>query len=150
MTRHQERLKWMRAWARRNGVTLNLRGEVGFANSCVGVEAHGRFLDYMWYNRDMDRRDPNGKVWTPDLAYQKHPCVAVLGWGPESEAQLYKWLRWFERRGFTVDLGPRSQDTRPDVLEIITGSRIQPKLILSKSGRRGAKKPGKTKVKDTL
>jgi hypothetical protein len=84
---HEEKIQWMAVWAASNNLQLNLEGECGFGRECVGVSADGSYPDYMWYDSNWDRLDPNGEVWTPPNAYHKHPCVAVLGRGEEAAAE---------------------------------------------------------------
>ncbi len=100
---HQEKIDWMIQWAHKNKVVLELHGECGFGRECVGIMAGDSYPDYRWYTDDYtDRADKNGDVWTPQNAYHKHPCVAVLGRGENAEAQLYDWLKWFEDNGFKM------------------------------------------------
>lgn len=109
---HEEKVQWMIQWAHKNKVRLELEGEVGFGRECVGILCGDNFPDYEWYNGDdySKRADNNGKVWTPEDAYHKHTCVAVLGRGEPAEAQLYEWLKWFDDNGFKIVSVPR--DTR--------------------------------------
>lgn len=64
---------------------------------------NGKYPDYKWGGPFSDEEeDQNGDVWTPEDAYHKHECVAVLGRGENAESQLYEWLQWFDREGFKV------------------------------------------------
>ena len=90
-------------WAHKHKVRLELEGECGFGRECVGILAdNGSYPDYQWHDDDFNRIDNNGEVWTPEDAYHKHECVAVLGRGEEAESQLYEWLKWFDDNNFTV------------------------------------------------
>jgi hypothetical protein len=109
---HDDKLKWMREWTERNGVTLELNGECGIGRECVGIIVSDLYPDYEWYDSNWDRIDPNGEVWTPPNAYHKHPCVAVLGRGEDAEDQLYEWLRWFDDNGFVLEMGKTPMDPR--------------------------------------
>jgi hypothetical protein len=103
MTRNEKRL-WMLEWCTNNGCTLALESSCGFGRDCVGVLVGDNFPEYEWWDDDYtERQDPNGKVWTPEGAYHKHPCVAVLGHGEEAEDQLFQWLKWFDKEGFKVE-----------------------------------------------
>ena len=105
---HEEKIEWMKDWAKRHGCTLQLEGECGFGRPCVGVLAQDVYPDYTWLNQETwERTDNNGEVWQPPSAYHKHDCVAVLGRGEDAEAQLYEWLKWFEDNKFRVEQGQR-------------------------------------------
>lgn len=103
--RHEDKVTWMALWAARNGVALALEATCGIGRECVGILVDSHFPDYEWRDKEWNRADPNGEVWVPQDAYHKHPCVAVLGRGEEAEAQLYDWLRWFDKNGFKVETG---------------------------------------------
>jgi hypothetical protein len=105
---HEEKIEWMKGWAERNGCTLQLEGECGFGRECVGILAQDLYPDYTWRDdKTYERIDNNGEVWTPESAYHKHDCVAVLGRGEYAEAQLFEWLQWFEANKFRVEQGQR-------------------------------------------
>jgi len=100
-------------------MTLGLEGECGFGRKCVGVLAEV-YPDYEWYDDNYERIDNNGKVWTPEDAYHKHPCVAVLGRGEEAEAQLFDWLQWFDTNGFKVETGKNELPDDPQLARLYT------------------------------
>lgn len=102
---HEEKIQWMAVWAAKNRFQLVLEGECGFGRECVGISAENLYPDYEWYDNNFNRIDNNGEVWTPPNAYHKHPCVAVLGLGEESESQLYDWLKWFDEHHFKLEIG---------------------------------------------
>lgn len=109
--KHSDKIKWMQNYCNASGLTLTLDGECGFGRECVGVVFDGKYPDYTWYNDETyERIDPNGEVWTPQDAYHKHDCVAVLGRGKEAESQLYNWLLWFNNNGFLIETGKREVD----------------------------------------
>lgn len=105
---HQEKIDWMQSWANQNNLTLDLEGECGIGRDCVGVLKNGKYPDYEWYDADFERADKNGDVWTPEDAYHKHPCVAVLGRGQNAEAQLFEWLQWFDANNFKIETGKQA------------------------------------------
>ena len=103
---HNKKITWMALWAVKNNCQLSLEGHVGFGRECVGIIADGNYPDYAWYNSDSyEREDKNGDVWRPNGAYHKHDCVAVLGRGEAAEAELYEWLKWFDRNNFKIETG---------------------------------------------
>lgn len=116
-----EKIDWMRDWCTANNVVLELEGEVGFGRPCVGILAYDKYPDYEWYDDNYDRADKNGDVWTPEGAYYKHPCVAVLGRGDAATEQLYNWLKWFDDNGFKVVASRRTPTS--DVDAILHGHR---------------------------
>lgn len=95
---HKDKIRWMKKWCDNNECTLLLKGECGFGRPCVGVLKNGCYPDYD------DSHEPGDSqyIWTPEDAYHKHPCVAVLGRGKKAEKQLFKWLQWFFDNGYTV------------------------------------------------
>lgn len=109
---HNEKIQWMAVWAAKNGLQLMLEGECGICWECVGVLTEDKYPDYKWYNDNYERMDENGDVWTPEDAYHKYPCVAVLGRGENAEAQLYEWLKWFDDNGFKLEKGNLPVDRR--------------------------------------
>lgn len=106
MTKREERILWMTDWCLRQpeGPTLQLAGECGLGRECVGVLVNGHYPSYHWYNEDFTQIDNNGEVWTPNNAYHKYPCIAVLGRGDDAEQQLYEWLKWFDDNKFIIEL----------------------------------------------
>ncbi len=126
---HQEKIQWMAMWAAKNGLALQLESECGFGRECVGVSAGSSFPDYEWYDNNYDRIDNNGDVWTPPNAYHKHPCVAVLGRGEEAEAELYAWLKWFDKNGFELEQGIQPVDPSLGIIGIILGKHRYARMV---------------------
>lgn len=125
--RMRQRL-WMETYAKtlHQDAKVMYDTECGFGRPCVGLSVQGVFPDYeVWEETPEDdegdygyvRTDTNGDVWRPEDAYHKHPCVAVLGTGPDAERQLYEWLKWFHDHDFRLeagdlDLSDLEEDTR--------------------------------------
>lgn len=108
---HDEKITWMALYCARHGLALVFNGECGFGRKCVGVTANGNYPEYEWYDeKTYERIDKNGDVWTPPDAYHKHTCVAVLGHGELSEAQLFDWLQWFDANDFALETGVKEAD----------------------------------------
>lgn len=129
---HQEKVQWMALWAARNGLQLDLSGEVGFGRECVGVSAEGSYADYEWYDeKTWERVDSNGYVWKPEDAYHKHPCVAVLGRGEEAESQLYDWLQWFDANGFKMEKGNLPMDSKLGIIGVLFNKHRYVRLVKS-------------------
>jgi hypothetical protein len=111
---HEEKIDWMFHWAHEQKVVLELKGECGFGREGVGITSDVvGYPDYHWYNEEYQQIDDNHDVWTPEDAYHKHPCVAVLGRGVGAEEQLYKWLKWFDDNGYSVVTGDIPGVTEP-------------------------------------
>ena len=108
--KHEDKIKFMQEWCQKQKLTLVLEGEVGFGRQCVGVlsEQCGAYPDYIIFDEDYNIVDGN-EVWTPEDAYHKHPCVAVLGVGEEAESQLYEWVKWFDNNNYVCVV--EKQDT---------------------------------------
>lgn len=135
---HAEKIVWMTDWCKRNGAVLQLSGECGFGRECVGVSVGGTFPDYEWYdNETYERIDSNGDVWTPENAYHKHPCVAVLGRDESAESELYDWLKWFDENGFQVECGdsPKSEWAHLGMIAIALGKHRYCRLVKQINGR---------------
>ena len=113
-----QKMNWMSEFAARNGLKLVLDGECGFGRPCVGIVdiENQKYPDYEWYDGNNDRADFNGLVWTPEGAYHKHPCVAVLDHSSDSVEQLYQWLCWFDENGFSVQRTPRPYTNEVDAI----------------------------------
>jgi hypothetical protein len=102
----REQIAWLERWCAEQGLNLVLEGECGFGRDCVGVasmDESGTYPDYQWYDKDYEDISGSGGVWTPEDAYHKHPCTAVLGRGDVAIAQLYEWCVWFEENGFVYE-----------------------------------------------
>lgn len=132
-TTHQQKLDWMSKWCAKNQIALDLEGNCGFGRECVGIIKDGKYPDYEWYcDQSYNRLDENGDVWTPDDAYHKHECVAVLGRGEKAESQLYEWLRWFEDNGFVAESGAQPVDPSLGALAYMLGKHIYVRMVRRK------------------
>lgn len=133
MTR-QEKIEWMAVWAAKNHLALELDGGVGFGRDCVGVLAGDLYPDHQWYcPSTYERLDANGAVWTPENAYHKHPCVAVLGHGEAAEAELYEWLKWFDANEFKLETGIDSVASL-DPVKVLFGQHKWARMVKCKQG----------------
>lgn len=136
------RVQWMATYASKLGVALSLDSECGIGRPCMGISAGGCFPDYDWYDNDNYESQITWEVWTPDDAYHKHPCVAVLRHGDSAESvercldQLYAWLRWFEANDFVVRTLPNPDAHKLHMLEFMMGKhemrRIMPRAEAAK------------------
>lgn len=132
MTREQK-IEWMAIWAAKNGFQLQLEGFVGFGRECVGVSAFDAYPDYHWYNEETREEDDNGDVWTPEDAYHKHTCVAVLGRGEAAEAQLYEWLRWFDANNFKLEVVSYVGQRTFSAAQVMNGQHRSVRLVRQQS-----------------
>lgn len=127
---HAEKKLWMLEYCSRMGMTLQLAGECGIGRECVGIIVDGKYPEYRWYSPDyLDEIDKNGEVWTPKDAYHKHECVAVLGRGEAAEAQLYDWLKWFDKEGFMLETGTNPLNPATAAIQIIMGQHRYARLV---------------------
>ena len=129
---HKDKLYWMALFAKKHNVTLVLHGTCGLARKCVGILDGDIYPDYEWYDEETDERiDRNGDVWIPDDAYNKHPCVAVIGRGEHAESQLYEWLKWFDTNGFAIERGNVTRDKPFDSIEIMLCKNRYSRMVLA-------------------
>ncbi len=124
------KVEWMAVWAAKNNAALKLKGECGLGRECVGIVVGELYPDYEWYDEETyNRIDKNGDIWTPEDAYHKHPCVAVLGRGKQAEAQLYEWLKWFDNNGFKIEEGEVKRDTPFRPIELMIGKHRYARMV---------------------
>ena len=126
--KHCEKIQWMHNYCADNDLTLTLEGECGFGRECVGVLLDGSYPDYKWYDFESGEEDDNGEVWTPDDAYHKHPCVAVLGRGEKAEDQLYEWLKWFNDNNFKPEITEAATQPK-DIISIMLGRGTEKRMV---------------------
>lgn len=131
----KKKIKWMDDWCAKHGLVLSLDGVVGFGRECVGVmcDENGSYPDYAWWDDESpyQRLDKNGDVWCPKDAYHKHSCVAVLGHGPKSINQLYRWLWWFDKNCFEFEIVDTGKN---DEIEILLGQNKHARLVRKEYG----------------
>ena len=89
----ESQIVYITEWASRYRCSLQLNGQVGFGRDCVGVLKGDTYIDY---------GDHVG-IWTPEDAYHKHYCIAVLGHGDDALAQLYEWVKWLDENQWGVE-----------------------------------------------
>lgn len=87
---HQEKITWMALWAVKNKAMLCLEGECGFGRECVGISIDGNYPDYEWNDKDYNRIDKNGDVWTPEHAYHKHLGMLGIAFGKHRYSRMVK------------------------------------------------------------
>lgn len=100
-----EKINFMEEWAAKNKCFLQQKGQVGFMRPCVGIQFGSTYVDYTWEDH----------IWTPDDAYHKHECLAVLVHGEEDDEaaydkgleQLFEWVTWLNENTFVVELQDR-------------------------------------------
>lgn len=89
----EAQIVYLTEWAARYRCTLQLNGEVGIGRECVGILKGDTYIDYA---------DEPG-IWTPEDAYHKHDCIAVLGHGADPLEQLYRWVKWLDENRYGVE-----------------------------------------------
>ena len=127
---HEQKILWMQHYCGEIGAILMLEGEIGFGRECVSIQRNETSPDYEWYDDDYDEISGNGEVWTPEDAYHKHPCVAVLGRGKDAEEQLYQWLNWFNENNFKLESG--SVEGVTDPVRIMLGQHQYHRMVKQK------------------
>lgn len=112
-------------WASRFGCTLSVKGEVGFGRPCVGILNGQSYVDYGY---DLG-------IWTPEDAYHKHDCLAVLVYGDDYDKgleQLIKWVEWLVENNYGITTQARetyNKDGFGRDLELMTGGLTQARLV---------------------
>lgn len=129
MTTHQEKLQFMREYAKANNVELELETSCGLGRDCVGISAHGQFPDYWWYDSEYNELSGNEDIFIPKDAYHKHACVAVLGHGIKAESQLYDWLKWFYDNNYRVEITPNPAPDGIDELGLLFWNHYNLRMI---------------------
>lgn len=94
-----DKIEYLAIWAFKFKCEFRDNGEVGFGRPCVGMIRDNHYLDYSHIYNEY----PNEEFWTPEDAYHKHSCMAVLGHGDEAVEQLYQWAKWLEENDWTTD-----------------------------------------------
>jgi hypothetical protein len=90
----EAQIVYLTEWAARYRCSLQLNGQVGFGRDCVGILNDGTYVDYA---------DAPG-IWTPEDAYHKHDCIAVLGHDDAALTQLYEWVKWLDENQWGVEV----------------------------------------------
>lgn len=126
----QDKFHWMLKWCFKNKVLLRLDGECGIGRKCVGIVAMpGMYPDYEWYDEDAQLIGDGAEIWTPERAYHKHPCVAVLGQDDESVEQLFQWLCWFDKNGYKVETGMVKRRDRFSEVELLLNKHLYARMV---------------------
>jgi hypothetical protein len=98
--------RYLVEWAARYKARFEPEGECGFGRECVGILYVDHYPDWDGYVDNYSRRAD----WVVDdaappadvAAYHKHPCLAVLGRGPDAVAQLARWVRKLDEHGIGI------------------------------------------------
>jgi hypothetical protein len=106
-------------WAKQNGCEFKPDGEVGFGRECVGITTGSEYPSYEDYDPKTGEAtyacgDANPPPEVQD-AYHKHPCLAVLGRGPEAIHQLFLWVVNLSIKGVVVERRPRKPTSALDL-----------------------------------
>ncbi len=102
----EAQIVYLTEWAARYRCTLQLNGEVGFGRDCVGILNGDTYVDY----------GDQVEIWTPEDAYHKHDCLAVLGHGDDRLEQLYRWVKWLDANRYGVEVVYREPSSDIDLL----------------------------------
>jgi len=98
---------FLEQWARQNGCRFVAEGECGFGRECVGISAGGEWPSYEAFDYETLEATHSCPEAAPPSevtdAYHKHPCLAVLGRGPDAIHQLYLWVQSLAAHGVVVE-----------------------------------------------
>lgn len=124
---------FLEAWARQNGCRFEPEGECGFGRECVGISTGGEYPSYMAFDYETLQETHNCPEAAPppgvENAYHKHPCLAVLGRGPDAIHELYLWVHSLADKGIVVER--RSRRVRNSIELMIHG---REEALLVRSG----------------
>lgn len=84
------------------------KGECGFGRECVGLTSGTNYVDYNPtcepdYDYVKEFYDERFYNITPEKAYHKHNCLAVLGRDDDSIRQLSEWVDELNELGAVVE-----------------------------------------------
>lgn len=103
----EKKRDYLTQFAGKWGLTFSETDEIGFGRKCVGFLKNNHFLEYNLY--DDDTYEPIDGFYsaklheiTPEDAYHKHSCVAVLGGGEDAIRQLYDWVLELEKLNIEI------------------------------------------------
>lgn len=115
-----EHIVFLTEWAARWGAHLQIAGTVGFGRECVGIAHDGSYIDYSGLTSQAE-------FWTPEDAYHKHDCLAVLGRGDDAITQLHDWVKWLDEHGYTVETVARNPSSGLEaIIHGLSVSRLVP------------------------
>lgn len=157
MSHDQDMLDLIR-WASQFGCTVSVNGEIGFGRPCVGVlcgssyvalgpqekfPADGHGQPEIWFATCIPEAAPPIGV----DAYHKDDYFAVLGTGPEAEAQLVTWWKSILEKGeIGIKVGPtQNRDPLQLLFSGATYAHLCPLAdIPTSAGGTGAERPLRT------
>ncbi len=101
-------IEYLQDFANRHKIVFNDEGECGFGRECVGLSHGDGWIDHNPHNHTTykpieDVACPEAQEFSPEGAYHKHDCLAILGRGDGAIKQLADWMRALEASG-TVDI----------------------------------------------
>lgn len=105
----EQYIKNIQEFADKHDIVFDQEGECGFGRECVGLKSkhQDNYIDYnptdnVNYNYIESLKDD--RLWdiTPENAYHKHDCLAVLGRGKEAIKQLSEWVDKLKELDVTI------------------------------------------------
>lgn len=103
-------IKNIQEFADKHNIHFEQEGECGFGRECVGLlkKKEGNYIDYnptdsVTYDYIDDLKDD--RLWdiTPENAYHKHNCLAVLGRGEKAVKELSEWVDALKELDVTIE-----------------------------------------------
>lgn len=104
----EECKKNIQEFANRFKLIFEDEGECGFGRECVGLTNGNNWVDYNPTNHETYEEIKefyDERLWdiTPEDAYHKHNCLAVLGRGEYAIRQLSEWVDKLNELGAVVE-----------------------------------------------
>lgn len=93
----KECIKGIQEFANKHKVIFEDEGECGFGRECVGLTNGSQWIAFNPYDKNTYEPLPeyhSDKFYeiSPEDAYHKSDCIAVLGRGAEAIRQLHEWI----------------------------------------------------------
>ena len=101
-------IEYLQEFATRHKIVFDDEDECGFGRECVGLRHGGNYIDHnphdcTTYEPIKEAVCDAARETSPEDAYHKHDCLAVLGRGADAIKQLADWVRALETAG-TVEI----------------------------------------------
>lgn len=122
--------KVIQDFANKHKLIFEDEGECGFGRECVGLTSGSNWVEYnpcdsINYNRIEDFYCEEFYDITPEDAYHKHECLAVLGRGPEAIKQLGEWVTSLNEIGVTIETFNTGATGMQAMISGVTGRAIK-------------------------
>lgn len=117
-------------FANKHKLIFEDEGECGFGRECVGLLSGSNYVDYnptnsVDYNYIEEFYDKRFYEITPENAYHKHDCIAVLGRGDDAIRELSDWVDRLNEIGVKVEKYPTGATGLQAMISGVYGNAIR-------------------------